>query len=119
MGKCLRELEHGHNMQFQAGYPGPCKISGDDSCKACVFTQLHASTSTLLIGRLAPFAIRTHSLAVINESIQRGNGRKASPPTDAVASCLLSVSAVLNHAPQDLKLCWFPVYPITFRLFFT
>lgn len=74
-----------------------------------MFTQQHASTSIAPIGPLAQLAIRIQTLAVINDAIEKGNGRQAPLLTDAMASCLLIMSEVLNHGPWDPKLCWFPL----------
>lgn len=45
-----------------------------------MFTQQRAPTSPAPIGPLARLAIRTQSLTVINDAIEKGNGRQASLP---------------------------------------
>lgn len=70
---------------------------------------VYSTASTAPIGPLAQLAIRMQSLAVINDAIEKGDGRQASLPQKAMASCLFVMSEVLNHGPRDPKLCWFPV----------
>lgn len=95
-GKMSGSCKHRYNTHIKTGYPEPCKISGSNSCKACL---------CLL-----------NSLAVINDAMQEGKGFSS---TDATASCLFIMSEILNHGPQDPKLCWMPAEPIRYGFFLT
>lgn len=116
-GKMSGSCKHRYNTHIKTGYPEPCKISGSNSCKACLcLLNSIPQHPQLPLDHLPQLAIRIQSLAVINDAMQEGKGFSS---TDATASCLFIMSEILNHGPQDPKLCWMPAEPIRYGFFLT
>lgn len=114
LGKCLRNILDVQRRDIQS----LVKSQAEVLVKACLCllnsVPLHPQ---LPLNHLPLLAIRIQSLTVINDASEEGNGRWASLPQTALASCLFIMSDVLNRSNQDPNLCWSPFEPIRFMLF--